>query len=91
MANLNIAEIVADADVTTAAGLVDFLALVDDYEADLIRLLARLGDDDARAALSESQADVAGATAEGWRELGAQIDAVDDPSQHGPNPGRADL
>lgn len=73
----------ADDDATHAARVIDFLASVHSYSADLIRLLARVGKDDARAHLSEAQADTSAATADGYRAIAEAIrDAVDDPDKH---------
>lgn len=55
------------------------------WQAQLIRLLARTGKDNARAHLSEAQADTLDATAVGWDEIADaidQADAVDNPDQH---------
>lgn len=63
----------AEDEAVYAARVVDFLALVHDYSANLIRLLARVGEDNAKASLSEAQADTSAATADGYRELAEDI------------------
>lgn len=61
------------ADALKVARIFAWLAVFHDYSATWIQLLARLGDDDARAHISEAQADMSKATAEGYRELREKI------------------
>lgn len=87
MSDTPLIAILGAAGVTTVGGLLDFLAVVDDYEASLIQYLARGGGpENAGAHLSEAQAETAIATAAGWREIAGAIDnaddAIDDPDRH---------
>lgn len=66
-------QFLSDNDITDPAAVVRFLGGAHRFSGDVIRYLARSGKDDARAHLSEAQADESEATAVGYDELGAEL------------------
>lgn len=60
-------------DAIKVAKIFDFMARVFDYAVPWIQLLARVGDDDLRALVSEEQADQTALTAEGFRAISHRI------------------
>lgn len=62
-----------NADAIAVSKIFDFMARVFDYSVPWIQLLARVGDDDLRALVSEEQADQTALTAEGFRAISHRI------------------
>lgn len=57
-------------------------AASDREQAEVIKWLIAVGEDNAREDLSAAQAATLEATAEGWETVAEAFDAVDDPDQH---------